>query len=347
MKKLKTTFVLFLSMIAAGCFVSCSDWTKPEPLDIDTPSIQEANPLSYQEYLAKVRNYKKTYHPLMIGMFDNVDKTIIGRAASIKSVPEKVDIISLMNGDDLTDIQLSDIAFVREHYGTKVIYCIAYEDMRKKIDRLNAEILEKNTDAEKQAAIDGTVFVPIPYWDIAVEAAKYMDEQLALLDKYQYDGYALNYDGRSTQLMLDAEIEEMRTVQNIIFNKALAVMDANPDKIFIFDGRPQSMLDKSILPKFNYILIRAHSSLITALIDVTITVKLALLAPGVPGNNIIVSAPTYPGGITEVAHWVKTEDDFTKCGMAMYQINLDYFNPDWDYKNVREAINIMNPSPLK
>jgi hypothetical protein len=354
--------ILFLSIALTGFFVACSDWTKQESMEIENPSIEDVNPLSYQQYLDNLRNYKQTYHPLLIGIFDNSDKTFKSRAGRTIALPDKVDVVSLMYPDDLADIELEDMSSIQEKKGTKVIYTIAYEALRKSVELRNFDIEIENLKGKADAEANGTSFVPIPLLDITVEATGFMDIQLALLDKYEYDGFILQYDGKATHFMKDKEIEDMQTLQNIIFGKTIASMNAHPGKLFILEGRPQNVLNKSILLQFNNILF--STGFVTGITDVTLLVKQALLDPAVPSNNILVCASPYykdeneyewgsivgadgsqQSAIVEMALWVKTPDVFTKAGVAVNLINQDYFNPDLDYKNVREAIEIMNPSP--
>jgi hypothetical protein len=345
--------ILFLSIVLSGFLAACSDWTVPEALNIEYPSIEDANPLSYQEYLANLRRYKQSYHPLMIGIFDNSDKTFKSRATRTIALPDKVDIVSLMYPDDLADIELGDIESIRKDKGTRVIYTIAYEELRNSIELENFAIEMENMVSD----------TPKPLRDLVAETTAFMDTQLALLDKYGYDGFILRYDGKASHFMKDDEIAEMKAMQDLIFGKALAAISTHPGKTYILEGRPQNVLDKSILSNFNHLLIRTQY--LGGISDFTLLVKQSLFDPGVPSTNILVGASAiytdendYSWGeltgadgslkqnaIVETAHWVKTVDTFTKAGMAVYRINRDYYNPDQDYKNVRQAIEVMNPSP--
>lgn len=350
--------ILFLSIVLTAFFAACDDWTEQESLKIEYPSVEDANPLSYQEYLANLRNYKQTYHPLMVGIFDNSDKTFRSQATRIKAVPDKVDIVSLMYGDDLEDTELEDIESVRKEKGTRIIYSIAFEDFRKYIVDTNFDIENENL-----AGMGDPSYVPKPLLDLTAEISKYMDTQLALLDKYGYDGFILYYDGKATHFMKDDEIAEMQAMQNLIFSKALATISAHPGKTYILEGKPQNVLDKSILLNFDYFLIRTQYS--ESIREVTLLTRELLEYTDVPSHNILVGAyadyvdedanswgmiygadGSEQSAVVETAYWVKVPDAFTKSGMAVYMINRDYYNPDLDYKHVREAIEIMNPSPI-
>ena len=52
--------------------------------------------------------------------------------------------------------------------------------------------------------------------------------------------------------------------------------------------------------------------------------------------------------IKEAAYWItEPSADYTRAGIAIYNIQNDYYNADAIYPCVKEAINIMNPSPRK
>ncbi|KAA6349324.1 hypothetical protein EZS27_003235 [termite gut metagenome] len=342
--------ILFFSFI--GVFTSCDDWTTPENQDIEIPTIQDENNMLYQQYLENLRNYKKTYHKLLIGWFDNSNKNSGSQGSHIKSLPDKVDIVSLLYGDNLNDVELTEIESIRKEKGTKVIYTIDYEAFRVSIEERNTEIEEQNK------SIEGT---PIDLLNIVEELPGFMDKQIELLNKYGYEGISINFIGKSASLLPAAQAAEMQKLQDIIFGKLSGVIKANPGKLFIFEGAPANILDKARLQVFNYIVLKTYSA--SSISGLTETVRISL-APRVPSDNVIVcSIPpstdiedkdtgniialdgTTGKSIIEMAHWVNTPDSFTKAGLGIYRINDDYYNAELDYKLTREAIDIMNPSP--
>ena len=51
---------------------------------------------------------------------------------------------------------------------------------------------------------------------------------------------------------------------------------------------------------------------------------------------------------SEAAYWVtEPSAEFTKAGLAIENMQNDYYNATNTYQYVREAINIMNPAPKK
>jgi hypothetical protein len=348
--KLKIITAIIFPVIAAGFFTACSEWTEPESLPIENPSIETENPALYQQYLENLRNYKKSYHQLVFGAFDNSDKSFVSRAMHIASIPDKVDIVSLMYGDDLTPVELSEIESLRNQKGTKVIYTIDYDATATEI---NATIKDAQDATEAAAGDKDAPEVIIPEFFELLEQE--LDRQFSLLAKYNYDGLCVSYVDFSTQFPTVADVDRITRTQEILFTK-LAGVSANA-KLRLFAGSPENVLDKSLLNQFDYIIIQTSSAVDIRGLDVLVA---ASLQPGVPGDRIMVLAlpfsldpsDTKTGvfgdascAITGMAAWLKTPASFTKAGLAICRINDDYYNPETDYKYTREAIEIMNPSP--
>jgi uncharacterized protein (UPF0333 family) len=346
--KLKT--IIILSIITAGFFTACSEWTEPEALPIENPSIETENPALYQQYLENLRNYKKTYHQLVVGFFDNSNKSFVSRAMHIEAIPDKVDIVSLMYGDSLTSVEISEIESLRNQKGTKVIYTIDYDAIATKI---NTAIKDAQDAAEAAAGDEDAPEVIVPeFFDLLEQE---LNRQFSLLAKYNYDGLCLSYVDFSTQYPTVVDVERITRTQELLFTK-LAGVSANA-KLRLFAGAPENVLDKSLLNQFDYIIVQTLSAVDIRGLDVIISTS---LQPGVPGDRIMVAAlpfsldpsDTKTGvfadascAITGVAAWLKTPGLVTKAGLAIYRINDDYHNPEIDYKYTREAIEIINPSP--
>jgi hypothetical protein len=346
-----------LAITVALLSAACSDWTEQESLPIETPNIESENDALYQQYLENLRNYKKSYHQILIGWFDNSNKASGSRAAHLEAVPDKVDIVALMYGDSLSDMERTEMQSIRVNKGTKVIYTIDYESFRQEIENRNNEI-----SAQNAAKADEPEYVPIPLIALIDELPGFLDAQLALLDSYEYDGFSIYYNGKSSAgFISDADKAELQAIQNVLTAKINAAIDAHQNKVFLFEGVPANIIDKDFLQAFDYIVLRTFS--LQSILELTSIVKSSLVT-GVPADRIIVcAAPSFTDefdvsygsiktvdntvqpAITEMAHWTQTPDSFTKSGLGVYWINYDYYNPDTDYKYTREAIEIMNPSP--
>jgi hypothetical protein len=346
--------------MVAGAFTACSEWIETESLPIETKSIDELNSALYQEYLDNLRNYKKSNHSILLGWFDNSDKTFISRGMHLADVPDKTDIISLLSPDNLSDLELKEMQEVREK-ATKIIYTIDCQQFSRNIDAQNLTITDQNAAGEEEAALNGTPFTPTPYIVFTEALPVFLDQQLALLDKYKYDGFSIHYIGKTSAFLTNEAKAEMQEIQNTIVSKVTPVISQNAGKLFIFEGTPEYMLNKEFLTLFNYIMIRTHTK--AAIADV-IQATLLAIVPGVPADRLLVSASSVfvddsdaalgsilgtdgvlANAILETARWIETPSAaFKKAGMGVWYINKDYYNPDQPYKNVQGAIDIMNPS---
>jgi hypothetical protein len=345
--KIKTIILL---IIAAVVVTACSDWTDPETLPIENPSVEANNPALYQQYLENLRNYKKTDHQLLIGFFNNSDKSFLSRGTHITSVPDKVDIVALMYGDNLVDTELKEIDALRKDKGTKVIYSIDYDAIAAQIA---VTIREAEEAAEAAAGDEEAPEIIVPeFLDLLTSE---LDRQFALLAKYSYDGLCLGYVDLSIQFPTIVDVERITQVQDMLFTR-LAGVAANA-KLLLFAGAPENVLDKSLLEQFDYIILKTFAAVDKRGLDV---IAATSLRDEVPADRIMVSAmplsldPTdlktgafsdASCAIVGMAQWLKIPGYFTKSGLAIYRINDDYYNPETDYKYTREAIEIMNPSP--
>lgn len=352
MKKIFNLKYIILSVFfisSAGIFTSCDDWTTPESLDIEVPNIADENNALYQQYLENLRNYKESYHQLLIGWFDNSDKSFVSRGMHVASVPDKTDIISLMAPDNLTNLELDEIAVLRNDKGTKVIYTIDYDAIARNITAIIAA-----AEDEAAAVEPGNPEVIVPDFYELLEAE--LDRQFALLSKYNYDGLCIGYIGFSNQFPTVADLELLTRTQNMIFER----LERLTPGVLLFAGLPENLLDRTRLFQFDYIVVQTQSA---ADINHFTVLANASIQAGVPADRIIVSV--YPPSldpsdvktgyfvegnsptILGAAQWLKMPGNITKAGLAIYRINDDYYNSQSDYKYTRDAIDIMNPSPQK
>lgn len=337
--------IVSLGLLAAAvATVSCSDWTEQETLDIKRPKINEMDGEMYRQYLENLKEYKQSYHQVLIGWFDNSSKTLSSRAGRLASLPDSVDVVSLLSPDNLTDKEMDDMAALQKDKGTKVIYTIDYEAFA-------ADFNER----EAAAATSETPFTE----DFMTELTEFMDNSLALLAKYNYDGASIRFNGYSTLTLPEDEVTEYVQTQDLIFGKMqeVAAKPENAGKLFLFEGRPQFVTDVTVFGMFGYIVIPTHSGPL-CVEDVDLEVRKSLSA-GVPTDRIVVTAMPLKlkseddnrglfigdkSAITETAYWMSAAGPYRKAGLGVYRINDDYYNAVQEYMYVRAAINIMNPS---
>ena len=334
------TIITILCIVFSMGFASCSDWTDTESVDVNRPNAGDVDPAVYAKYLEAIRAYKLQDHKLMYAWYDNFHGTPQNRSQHITALPDSVDVISLMNPDNLSDLELKEIEKVRNDKGMKVVFDVDYA----------AFVKEYQTVLGISGVFVDSVFVK-DYLEPGVK------KSLDLVNKYNYDGIIFSYQGKSTIHMPSAQVLKYTTSQNAFLNPIKAWHTANPSKLLIFEGKPENLLDNTILTTCKNIIINGMDQ--TSALSIAAKVQEALVA-GVPTDRFIfkVSATSLNAEEASVgyfsngdlaskatAEWVSNSaSNYTKAGMGIYNVQNDFFNPMLTYWNTRKAINILNPS---
>ncbi len=350
MKKILNNRCLVSLFVMAGCCmmsVSCSDWTDTESLDLDGNKFEQTNPDKYAQYLEELRTYKQSNHKVLYAWMDNV-QVPTSRAHHLTMLPDSVDVISLLNPDNLPQWTLDEMAQIRKDKGMKVVYTVSYTDLELSYKNYT-DNLEEGTEAQSFLDFE----------------AEYMDKAIALCDKYGYDGISFHYMGKGTNHMTEAVKADFLARQEGFMSKVATWVAANPGKMFIFEGTPHFLTDKTILSSASYIVLRTTGS--NARDMLSVEVMTAMGNGSIPSDRFIVtvvpisldpadaSTGRFTDGygnrvsaILEAATWVSTpETGFTKAGLGIYGIQTDYYNISLVYRYTRAGISIMNPTPKK
>ena len=339
MKNIKNKLYLLASCFAAvTCFSACEDWTEVESVTINTPGVAEQNPEQYAKYLQNLVSYKNSDHKIVYAWFDNSEKSPFSRGQHISDAPDSLDIISLMYPGELAEFETADIEMVRQK-GTKVVYTISF-------DKIQKEYTEK---VKEGSLTEGTFDT-------------YLTSELNKQIGYAgiYDGMIIEYKGRNPIYMSNEEKTEAKKYQDSFFGAVSGWKNSNSGKILSFQGNPENLISQTILENCKHIILNTDNVVDDA--QLSVVARKALLADNVPSDRFIVTVSTasldasdkktgFYGedrAITEAAYWVmEPTTDFTKSGLAIYNVQNDYYNANHTYKYVKEAINIMNPAPQK
>lgn len=367
MKKIYLLYFVLLS-ITSTTWIGCSDWTEPEAKDyFQAPS---------EEYYAALRAYKKSKHPIAFGWFGNWTGEGASLVNSMAGIPDSVDIVSIWgNWSDITKMQKKDLAFCQQKKGTRFPLCFIIASIG---DQITPQAVRDNYEENGFASADEAVK---SFWgwveddEAAIESAirKYASAIADTIHKYNYDGFDIDYEpnfGHSGNLSGYSN-------RMLIFVQELGKYfgpKSGTGKVLLVDGEPQSMPAESG-PYFDYFIIQSYKSsgdrdlnnrllyygpngtkaLIENFKDVMseeeITNKLVVT------ENFESVAAAMDGGypftdqygnsmksLEGMARW-KPENGFAKGGVGTYHMEAEYpTNPE--YKNLRKAIQIMNPSPL-
>ncbi|WP_423129031.1 glycoside hydrolase family 18 [Gaoshiqia sp. Z1-71] len=343
--------LIISGFIIAALFSACEEWAQPESLTIVQANIEEQNPELYAQYLENLKAYKNSDHKIVLAWFDNKIKIPVTRAHHLSAIPDSVDIVMMMYPDELCEREIREIESIRANKGTRVIYTISYPEIESLYSAtIEAEIEESGISATETAGF--TAFLN-----------SYMNNALALTDKYNYDGICLLYKGKDLTYLDDEDkYNEYASRQEAFLSKISQWYTNHENKTLIFEGSPQNIINKPFLSSCSYIVLGNTTA--ASAYQLTLNTKMAITG-GVPTDRFIVSVPTCSldpddvktgyftnqsgtavRAITEAAYWVTTsEPGYKKAGIGIYNIQNDYYNTSLVYKYTREAIHIMNPSP--
>ena len=123
--KLKTALGLFA--MGSLAMVSCTD---VESVEIVQPTVEETYPESYAAYVQALNEYKASDHKIVYAWFDNSEKVPQSAGQHITSIPDSVDVISMMYPESLAEFELNDMEEVRGK-GTKVVYTVSVPDIEQ------------------------------------------------------------------------------------------------------------------------------------------------------------------------------------------------------------------------
>lgn len=335
--RMKNIFIAASCFAAVTCFSACDDWTEVENVTINTPGVEELNPEQYAKYLQNLIEYKNSDHKVVYAWFDNSEKAPFSRGQHISDAPDSLDVISMMYPADLADFELADMQAARGK-GTKVVYIISFDKIQKEY-----------TDKVKDGVESGT-------FDAYLSAE--LTKQMGYADAF--DGIIAGYKGTSPVYMSAEQKAEAKKYQDAFFGVISTWKSSNADKLLTFQGYPENLIEQTLLADCKHIILATDNATDDA--QLAVAARLAMIASGVSTDRFVVAVSTtsldasdkatgFYGSnraLSEAAYWTTEQsDDYTRAGLAIYNVQNDYYNATNTYQYVREAINIMNPAPKK
>lgn len=366
MKKYKQLIkCMMLVVLAVPAVSSCSDWTDTESLEFDNVLPSEQDPDAYNTYLGLLREYKQSQHKIMIAKFDNSSELINGQAYRLTALPDSIDYVVLSSPDNLQAVIAQDMKEVRELKGTRTLFAISYTDVLARyeamLDQEEAENQEpaEQAEGEGEGTGEGGEQPETPAVDRFLEVcAQYVNEQLALYDKYGYDGIMVVYSDPAYPAGLsEEEYAQLQARQEAFFAPIKTWLESHPDASFLFEGYPQNVIDASAVALADYVVIPMLDAVSSD--ELLWTAEMAL-TEGVP-SDCIVFGVTIPDMNDEKAtngYWGAGTDEyavigaaytvispngsFGKAGLCVDNVQDDYYNVNFVYSHLRQAIQIMN-----
>lgn len=352
-----------VAVIATMALFSCSDWTETESLNIKTPTLEEENPTLYEAYINSLNEYKESDHKVTIVKFDNKETDPTGQGERITALPDSIDFVILNNAENLNTVIIDDIQKIRQK-GTHTLYSIDYSIIEKEYEAMLESEETPNEDTEGQSENTGKEETTTDRFLEFCEQR--MEYYLGLFSKYKYDGINVIYSGIDPLALPETERNQLEARQQIFFGKIKEWKEANTNATFIFEGKPQNLLyDKNLLQEANFITIPVVDAVNRE--EILFTANMALVE-GVPTDRIIygVTIPSLTDSKDLTGYFEAQENgspmyavkgaalvvisdniNFIQAGLCISRSQNDYyFGVKSNYKNIREAISIMNPSPL-
>lgn len=322
---------------------ACSDWTEVEGVGVNNPNIAEQNPELYAQYLANLRAYKNSDHRAVYAWFDNNVKTPFSRAHHLTELPDSIDVVTLMHPDNLVEYELKEIESIRKDKGMKVLAAIDFDRIKQEYDIIvDAQVKEDPT------------YVPKKFPDVLIEQVRNL---FLAIDKYGYDGIMIGFKGKGILHLTPEEMEEYNDNGMTYIGMMMDWHKRNENKMIVFEGKPQNLLDKSILADCQLVFLPSEDA--TSKDQFTYNVAMAKVA-GVPTDRFAISVSTTSldatdtktgyfsdksRALTSAAEWsVAEHNDVTIAGLGVYNVANDYFNTSLVFKYTRDAITTLNPS---
>lgn len=355
--------------MAALSLASCD--TDVEAVDINQPGIEQQNPGLYSTYLSNLRAYKQGHHKVMFAGFDNSNKLPYTQAQHINAVPDSVDYVILTNPEAVTEREIKEMAEIREQKGTKTIYNVSFDDIKSQYDSEEAdfEALKKADIAAlddkladgaiSQADHDAQVMdvKARAFTDFKLYLTDTLTVRLSYCDRFGLDGVIMTFRGKEKITMTEDEKATYSAWENIFLGIAKDWAERHSDKQLMLQGKPQFYTDQTIFDLAKYLLVPCQDASSSQAVEYTV---MKALGDGVPTDKLVPvvettsmdSSDKVTGWWTDnvyasvgAARFVATEHSgYDVAGLAVLNIQNDYYNSAFVYPHIRTAISIMNPN---
>lgn len=342
---MKNIYRILTLAVGAAILASCAKWTTAEPLPFKINTIEDTNPELFNAYCESIREYKASEHRVTYAVFDNSAEIASSAYYRAKFLPDSLDFIEFTNAVPSALIQ-EDIVTLREKFGTKSVIKISFPD-------LNALAATKYADD------------PSPM----LHVNEMVDSLLKIATEY-YDGVTVEYDGMNTQYAFPGEVDFLQTQEAQIFPAVLEWKKNHSDKVIFFEGAPERTVDPRYTPcsgrelacSADYIIVKSHKlksapacayqaaqseGLLNQNNEAT-TLKYIFALEAVPDDIADVSTGRFFEGpaLELMSNWIvyQAPEQFSKSGIAIFQVQNDCFSVNGYYPNVKKTIKTLNPN---
>ena len=333
---MRNTLILNILLVCSVA-VSCSEWTTPESLEFEKNSIQQTDPELYRQYCEAVKEYKGSDHKVMYVTFDNVEKISNG-SHNIAMLPDSVDFVQLHNLE-IAEPVLKEMDAMREKLGTRFVLRFSYNECLAEYQTLEP--------TEPEAGIP--TFEDFFAGQFANVTAK--------VAEYGLDGFTFAFTCGNPYEMTSSDRSALEQEQQMVFPQVSEWISANAEKKFFFEGYPHYILVDGVLDAAEYVILPTRSERATG--DLAYRALQAVNSGKIAKDTRFLFAVETPSFIEEeylvgqfvlgeqiplAAEWIAADASFEKSGLAVWNVQRDYFDTKKIYSTVRRAIKTMNPN---
>ena len=362
------------SLLSAACALSAFALTgcdtDVEAVDINQPGIAQQNPELYKTYLSNIRAYKQGTHKVLLAGFDNSNKLPFTQAQHINAVPDSVDYVILSNPEAVNEREIKEMGEIRDEKGIKSVYTVSFDDIKlqydteaadfdsqKKADiaalddQLAAGSISEADHAAKVAEVNARA-----YTDFKAYLADSVSLRLSYCERFGFDGVIMSFKGKEKITMTETEKATYSAWENMFLGMAADWAARHADKELLLQGKPQFYTDQTIFERAKYLLVPCQDASSAPGIEYSV---MKAMGDGVPTSKLVPVVETtsldssdkatgwWAGSVYATigaARYVATEHSYELAGLAVMNIQNDYYNSAFVYPHVRTAISIMNPN---
>lgn len=245
-KNILTPFILIVFFL-----VGCNSWTDMDIKDPD--NLTESN--KSDAYYEALRAYKKTDHAVTFGWFGNWTGKGVSLENTMKGLPDSVDFVSMWGGwKSPTPEILADLRYVQKLKGTRALVCCIVLDIG---DQITPEEFNQTLETRKEfwGWVDGD--------DKSIEKAirKYANAFCDTIDKYNYDGFDLDWEPNYAQpFQTKKEMAKGNRIDIFLEEMSKRVgPKSGTDRLLVIDGEPYYVQPETG-KVFDYFIVQAYSS---------------------------------------------------------------------------------------
>lgn len=354
MKNISKYISAALLTVALGCsFTACDDWTEPESIDLDYGTIDKADPESYLNYLANLREYRNKEHKLVYVWFDNKAEAFGTQSERISALPDSVDVIVINNPANVTNQFLQEMYDARVNKGQQFSYCISFNDIRADWTLTCEDLAAKRLEWEAQNP--GT---PVPVELEDPDFGKFMSEafshQLKYFNTVGFDAIMVAFDGKRTIHLTPSELADYNAQANLFLGIVNDWHQRNPNVLIDFYGKAQNVTDQAILGIFNQVFpsesdaatdINAFTQIYNLLDGIVAPAKIGMVASmRAIDTNADPKTGFFSNGtlaVNGLATWTAAHN----VGAAgIKNVQTDYHITNGQYSTIRAFIQKINPA---